>query len=243
MNTILFDLDGTLLPLDMNQFEKEYFTMLGQKLKGFLSPEKTIKYVWEATLDMIINNGEQTNKEAFWKKFCKLADMDYQTCENIFSDFYNNEYKSISKVTNPSKHIIEAIKILKDKGYNLVVATNAIFPLDAIIQRIKWAGLDENDFAFITSFEIMHYCKPNVKYYSEILEKIDKKPQDCLMVGNDVEEDLIASKLGIKTFLIKDYIHNRKNSEYECDFEGNYEDFLNFVIKLPSAKEKVELEA
>ncbi|KRQ86637.1 Pyrophosphatase PpaX [Caloramator mitchellensis] len=243
MNTVLFDLDGTLLPLDMHRFEEEYFTLLSKKFINYFPPERLIKYVWEATLDMIVNNGEQTNKEAFWRKFCKLTNMDYETCENAFSDFYNNEYKNISKICTPSKYIIEAINILKLKKYNLVVATNAIFPIEAIVQRIKWAGLDEEDFIFISSFEKMHYCKPNLNFYKEVLDNINKKPEECLMVGNDVEEDLVSSKLGIKTFLIKDNILNRKNLEYVCDFEGNYEDFYNFVIKLPQASVNLELGA
>ncbi|MCX7904106.1 MAG: HAD family hydrolase [Caloramator sp.] len=240
MNTILFDLDGTLLPIDMEIFEKEYFKRLCFKMKNFLSPEHTIKFVLDATFDMIRNTDSNlTNKQVFIEKFTEYSKIQYDIVENIIDDFYKNEYKTIGEHFKPQEYIIKSIEILKGKGYDLVVATNAIFPKEAIIDRLRWAGLNEKDFIFITSFEVMHFCKPNIKYYEEILSIINKKPQECLMVGNDVEEDLIASKIGVKTFLIKDNILNKKNIEYFADYEGYYEDFYNFVLNLPYAiKEK-----
>lgn len=234
MNTILFDLDGTLLPMDMDIFEKEYFKRLCFKLKNFLPPEHTVKFVLDATFDMIRNSDfNRTNKQVFMEKFTEYSKIKYEVVESIIDDFYKNEYKTIGEHFKSQEHIVKSIDILKEKGYDLVVATNAIFPKEAIIERLRWAGLDERDFIFITSFEVMHYCKPNIKYYEEILGIINKKPQECLMVGNDVEEDLIASKIGVKTFLIKDNILNKKNIKYFADFEGNYMDFYNFVMDLP----------
>jgi FMN phosphatase YigB (HAD superfamily) len=124
---------------------------------------------------------------------------------------------------------------LKSKGYKLVIATNPLFPLKAILHRINWAGLDPDDFIYISSYEKNHYCKPQVKFYEEVLNGIGRKPEECMMVGNDVQEDLISGSLGVKTFLIKDYLLHRTNEPIKTDYSGSYEDFYQFVDALPLA--------
>ncbi len=115
----------------------------------------------------------------------------------------------------------------------MVVATNPIFPKKAILHRIKWAGFDPEDFMHITSYEESHYCKPKIQFYEEILKKINKIPEECMMVGNNVEEDLIAGELGIKTYLIEDFIINSSNTNFISTYKGNYNDFYKFVNNLP----------
>ena len=110
-----------------------------------------------------------------------------------------------------------------------MVATNPMFPRKAIHRRIEWAGLDLNDFSYITSYEDNHYCKPQLHYYKEILEVIGKQPEQCMMVGNDVQEDLVSLKLGLKTFLIRNHIIHRTKDEIDSTYEGFYEDFHDLV--------------
>lgn len=236
MNTILFDLDGTLLPLNNELFETEYFKMLSRKLIHVLSPDETVKYIWEATLEMIINNESyRTNKDVFMGRFNELTGQDMDEMNNVFMEFYRNEYRALGKLFTPSRFAIDSVIELKQRGYTLVVATNPLFPMEAIHQRIEWAGLEPKDFVLITSFEEMHFCKPNPNYYAEILSRIGKKAEECMMVGNDVEEDLVAGTLGIKTYLIEDNILNKKGLKWKADFSGSYEDFYKFVRSLPEA--------
>jgi FMN phosphatase YigB (HAD superfamily) len=236
MNIILFDLDGTLLPLDFEQFEKEYFKGLCLKLSNYFTPDMAVKYIWEATAEMVKSNDpETTNQEVFMKKFSEISKTSSDEMYDLFLNFYKNEFRDLGKDIKPSQYILDSIKALKEKGYRLVIATNPLFPIEAIHERIGWAGLDVEEFIYITSFEKMHFCKPNIKYYEEILHVIGAEPEECLMVGNDVEEDLIAGQLGIKTFLIENHILNKKNIEPMPDFKGNYNDFFNFASALPRA--------
>jgi len=98
--------------------------------------------------------------------------------------------------------------------------------------------LNVEDFLLITDYEAMHFCKPNIEYYQEILTIIEKKPQECLMVGNDVQEDLIASQLGIKTFLLTEHMIHRESKEPNADYMGNYIDLLKFASDLPNLKKE-----
>jgi FMN phosphatase YigB (HAD superfamily) len=118
-------------------------------------------------------------------------------------------------------------------GYKIVVATNPLFPKSAIYTRIRWAGFEPEDFDYISTFETNHYCKPQIKYYEEVLKDINKSPQKCIMVGNDVQEDLIVKALGVKTYLITDNMLHRTDSEIITDYKGNYDEFFEFVKALP----------
>jgi FMN phosphatase YigB (HAD superfamily) len=235
INTILFDLDGTLLPLDPDLFEAEYFKRLCYKLRDLYPAEKLGEYIWDASAEMVKNiEHDKTNKDVFMKRFAEITGGDMEFLYNRFMEFYKNEYKALNTFFKPSEYMVKAVKLLKEKRYELVVATNPLFPMEAIVERIKWAGLNIGDFKLVTSFEDMHFCKPQIKYYEEILSRVGKIPDECLMVGNDVQEDLIAKTIGIKTYLVEDHILNKKNVTPITDYRGSYKDFYEFAKGLVS---------
>ncbi|WHH59375.1 HAD family hydrolase [Petroclostridium sp. X23] len=232
INTFLFDLDGTLLPLDMDRFMKLYFDELGKCFSDMISPEVLYKYIWESTEAMVTNTDYRTNEEVFMDKFSSLIDGNIETYQSRFDAFYDHEFLNVKASVQSMPLIKECISILKEKSYELVVATNPLFPKKAILHRIVWAGLDPKDFTYITSYENNHYCKPQIKYYEEILNEIKKSPEQCIMVGNDVQEDLIASKLGVKTYLITDNMIHRSKNDFITDYKGTYQEFYDYVCGL-----------
>lgn len=235
LDTFLFDLDGTLLPLDTEKFTLRYFDELCRKFASIFEPEALQEAVWASTKYMISNTEkEKTNKDCFFEDFQKRIDQSLDDLHPIFDEFYMKDFGNIRDEVEPNPLVSDIIKLLKAKGYTLVVATNPLFPKEAIYHRIEWAGLNVSDFNFITTYENMHFCKPNKQYYEEILEVINKKPENCMMVGNDVQEDMISSILGIKTFLVDDYLIDRKSPAYIPDYRGSMEDFSKFVKLLPS---------
>lgn len=237
LTTILFDLDGTLLPMDTEVFTKKYFVEISIKLKDYFTPEEITKDIWSSTKYMISNvDANKTNEEAFFEDFYERINHEAEIINPILNDFYEKDFNNIKNVATKNKHMIDAIALLKEKGYNLVVATNPLFPERAILHRIEWAGLNKEDFTFITSLEKMHYCKPQLKFYEEVLDNIKKEPQYCMMVGNDVEEDMVAKNLGIKTYLIEDYIIGTVTEDIIIDYRGNYEDFYEFAKALSNLK-------
>ena len=100
---------------------------------------------------------------------------------------------------------------MKEHGVKVYLATNPIFPRVGTMNRIRWAGIDAEDFEVITTYETYHYCKPNPKYFQEVMEEFRLNPKECLMVGNDVQEDLTIRSLGVKTYLLTDTLENKKN--------------------------------
>jgi FMN phosphatase YigB (HAD superfamily) len=230
----MFDLDGTLLPVDMEVFLKAYFKELSKKFFEVMHPEKLTETVLTSTEYMINNlEEEKTNMDAFFEDFQKRINVDIRELMPKFNEFYKFDFRKLKNVVNPNPLVKDIIKELKAKGYKLVVATNPVFPKDAILHRIEWAGLNKNDFIYITSYESMHFCKPHLNYYKEILNVINRTPDEVMMVGNDVQEDMVASELGIYTYLIEDYMIDKGYPKYTYTHKGTLNDFYNFVKQLP----------
>lgn len=232
LDSILFDLDGTLLPMDMNEFMDIYFREMCEVFKDITEPKLLVKNIWTATAEMVRNVEPITNEEVFINKFNQLVNGNINEYMKRFDYFYDTAFHKTREAVKSHILIKESIEILKKKNYKLVIATNPLFPRKAIYLRINWAGLNPEDFEYITCYEANHYCKPQLQYYKEVLEIINRKPEQCLMVGNDVQEDMIAGKLGMQTFLITDHIIHRTSDEILSTYKGDYNDFYTFVKNL-----------
>lgn len=237
INTVLFDLDGTLLKMDNDLFIRRYFVLIAEALEEYFTYEEVVKLFWDSTYKMIKSNDKSmTNEEIFFADFFSKVDADREEIENLLNEFYANNFKRIKDITAVSEEMVLAVDILKDKGYRLVMATNPLFPKVATHQRVEWANLNKDDFELITTFETSHFTKPNILYYQEIIDDLNLEANKCLMVGNNVEEDMVVTELNMKTFLINDHLIGDINDNNDIDHIGNYTDFLNYVKSLPIIK-------
>ena len=226
IKTVLFDLDGTLIPFDQEEFIKAYFYNLAKKFvpMGY-DKDLLIKSLWAGTGSMYKNDGKATNQDVFKDIFSKSMQKDYNEMEESFLDFYENEFDNVKSTLQKQVDRSEFIKTLKDKGVKVVLATNPIFPKVAVQTRLKWIGLSLDDFDYVTTFENSHYCKPNLDYYREIFENINSNPGEAIMVGNNALEDMVSGKLGVKTYLITDNLENPENIDI-TQFENGDFDFI-----------------
>lgn len=200
MKCLLIDLDKTLLEINFDEFLKAYFSILIPKLKRIM-PDKDPLEILKVSVDYMIyeKNGE-VNSKKFYDKFIELSSLDENCLKEIFLDFYKKDFPKLSYFGKPAKNGRETLIKLFNLGYEVVIATNSIFPEIAILERMKWANIYDLNFKLITTMENMHYAKPNVEYYLEILEKINCKEKEVLMVGDDLINDILpAKKAGIKT--------------------------------------------
>jgi len=236
MNTFLFDLDGTLLPMDStDKFLEVYLKAVAGKIIPYgYDPNVFIKALMIGTNYMINNDGTMTNEQKFWDEFGKILGTEVEGLVEIFDDFYQNEFELARSTTSTEPLIKECIKLLKDKGYAVGIATNPLFPKAAVHKRINWAGLNPEDFDHITTYEVSSYAKPNLDYYKEVLTKMGKQPQECIMIGNDVVEDMCAAELGMDTFLLTDCLICPDNLEINHMKQGNYQDLFDMIQNLPN---------
>ena len=221
--TILFDLDGTLLPMDQDQFTYTYFKELAVKLAplGF-DPKALAGNIWAGVAAMVKNDGSVTNEEAFWREFSHIYGETVRDHMPVFQEFYANEFQKAQSVCGFSPESKEIVEKLKKAGYNVVLATNPIFPAIATQSRIRWAGLEPEDFQLYTTYENASFCKPNPKYYEEILTKLGLDPKECLMVGNDVTEDGAAKALGMDVFFLTDCLINKEEKDISGEPHGSF---------------------
>ena len=195
ITTILFDLDGTLLPMDQEAFTTGYFKLLAKKLAPYgYEPKSLVDAIWAGTAAMVKNDGSCTNEQAFWKKFAAIyGEEKCQSDQGLF-----------------------------ECGYRVALATNPIFPHMATENRIRWAGLVPEDFEIYTTYEASTFCKPNPAYYLEVARTLGVKPEECLMVGNDATEDMAAREVGMDVFLLTDCLINAKNRDLNAYPRGDF---------------------
>ncbi|HHW03734.1 MAG TPA: HAD family hydrolase [Thermoanaerobacterales bacterium] len=238
INTLLFDLDGTLLPVDTDEFVGSYLKLLSSKLMKWIEPSDFVEKLMSSTYVMMHNlDPSKINKDVFWEDFSpKMPFNKKEELSPIFDEFYEKDFPTLSSIVKKSPVSAKILNTALKKGYDLVIATSPIFPESAIYERLRWIDALDFPYKLVTTYENMHFSKPHVEYYSEILERIQKKPEECMMIGNDVEEDMAAGLLGIKTYLVTDYLINRKNLEIKCDYTGSLSDLLDFVEKMKEVK-------
>lgn len=230
---ILFDLDGTLLPMDQNTFVQAYFKLLAQKLAPYgYDPQDLVDAIWKGTAAMVSNDGHWTNETAFWDRFSTLLGERSRKDQLLFDEYYHQEFQQVRKVCGFTAHASQVTDKLKDQGYKLVLATNPIFPAIATESRMKWAGLEPEDFIFYTTYENSSHCKPNPDYYRDILAKLGAQAEECLMVGNDVEEDMVAATLGMRVFLLTDCLINKFGKDISQFPNGSFDTLMEYIQTL-----------
>ena len=228
---VLFDLDGTLLPMDQDTFVKAYFKLLAAKLMphGY-EANSLIDGIWSGTAAMVKNNGSCTNEQAFWNHFAGLFGEQVRKDEPVFAEYYRTDFQQVAAVCGHAPEAREVIDMLKKAGVRTILATNPIFPAVATESRMKWAGLSPDDFELYTTYENSCYCKPNPEYYREIFAQLGCEGSDCIMVGNDVEEDMVpASALGAKVFLLTDCLINKKERDINAYPHGGFTELKAFL--------------
>ena len=230
IKAVLFDLDGTLLPMEQENFVNAYFGGLAKKLAPYGYEQKSlIDGVYIGTKAMVKNQSDKTNEEVFWDTFAHILGEKVRKDAKYFDEYYNLEFDLVQNACGFNKESAVTVKKIKDMGFRVALATNPLFPAIATQKRIKWAGLKPEDFELYTTYENSNRCKPNLEYYSQILDKLGLKGEQCLMVGNDVDEDMIVEKLGMRVFLLTDHLINKSNKDLSTYPQGSFGDLLEFI--------------
>lgn len=231
-DAILFDLDGTLLPMDLETFVSAYFGRLAQKLVPYgYEPKALIDGVWAGIAEMTENDGSRTNAEAFWAKFSELFGERVLRDIAIFDEFYRNEFNEAKAACGYNPRAGALITALKEAGGRLILASNPVFPLVAQQNRLIWAGVDPQAFGYFTHYENSHFCKPNRRYYEEIAEVCNLDPGRCLMIGNDVREDGAARQCGMEVFLLTDCLINPDHRDISGFPHGGFGELEHFLMR------------
>lgn len=230
MKAVLFDLDGTLLPMDYDGFLQLYFGNLAKRMAKYgYDPDELVKNIWTGTKAMVMNDGSCMNETRFWDLIAGIYGVDVLQDKVLFDDFYREEFIKAKVACGFDPMAKETVELVKKLGMKTALATNPIFPMIATRQRMDWAGLKKEDFELCTTYENIGVSKPNPAYYTEIAKRLDVAPEECLMVGNDVAEDMVAIKAGMKVFLLTDCLLNKKEEDISGYPQGGFAKLQEFI--------------
>lgn len=205
---ILFDMDGTLVPMDTDAFTKGYFKMLFRKLAKYnLDPASFGKNMWAGVAAMVKNDGAATNEDRFWQVFSQLIGTDKDSINADCLDFYGNEFQQARQFTGENPLAAEAVHLAREKSQKVILATNPLFPMVGQQTRMSWVGLKPEDFDLVTAYEQERFCKPNPTYYTSICQRMGLDPRQCLLIGNDENEDMYAgTQAGLHCWLVTNWM-------------------------------------
>lgn len=204
LKAILFDLDGTLIEVNLKVFIPEYLKLLASNVSHLVRRSKFISKLMIASQEVNKNDGSKTNDEVFAEAFFPLIGYAREEMDPLFDKFYEQDFPKLRQYTNRKPAARKIMQTAFEKGYDVVIATTPLLPETAIRQRLDWAGVPIDDFPYklITSLENSSANKPNLLYYKLIAETIGHNANECLMVG-DEDKDMVAARLGMKTFLVQ----------------------------------------
>ncbi len=234
IKAVCFDLDGTLLPLDIDVFCQQYFGMLAAKMAphGY-EPKAFVGAILSGTKAMYQNDGKRTNEQVFWDRFCGVFGERARQDEPIFAEFYESDFDRARAACGFDADAAPTLEKCREMGLRVAIATNPFFPRIATYKRLCWAGIAPETVEFFTTYEDAHYSKPNPDYYKEVAGRLGLAPEECLMVGNDVGEDMAAAKAGMQVFLlVNDYLINKKGEDISAYPHGGFAELIEHIRTL-----------
>ena len=232
IKAVLFDLDGTLLPMNLTEFMGEYFKILYNSLEDEkYSKDELYKGVHDSIIKMITSNdGKRTNAEQFLENLNLFFDGAGERIVKRINRIYSNEYIGLRRLCGLDEAAAVAVRALSDAGYKLVLATNPVFPMEAQLTRLSWTGVDASLFDYVTSYENSRSAKPHKEYYEYLLDDLGISASEAIMVGNDTLDDMVAEEAGLDTFLLTACLINRDGRDISKYKNGDFSDLLNYLI-------------
>lgn len=222
----------------MDTFIPAFLELIGDHLSGIVNPEILIPTLVSATQIMFQNNHlESRLKEVFDKAFFPSLNGDADKIQDYIDSFYKEKYPQLQTLTQFKPQAVEAVKEAFKRGYVVVIATNPLFPLTAITQRLEWAGLSPEEFQFsiIPSYESYHFTKPNPAFFAETLSRLGWPEGPIVMVGDDFNYDISAAwKMGLSTFWINDSRQSHQQSSDRTHGSGPITELLPWLDSVPS---------
>ncbi|MBI3168418.1 MAG: DinB family protein [Chloroflexi bacterium] len=203
--TLLLDLDDTLLNTNQDVFVPAYLKALTTNFASHLDPVAVGRALMTSTA--VMNQSEDSSRllrEVFEEIFCPPLGLGKDEFDSHIDQFYSKVFPTLQSVTSQNPHAKPFVDWALSQGFRVVIATDPLLPRAATWHRVRWAGLDPEQFELITTFDNSHFSKTHTAYYAEVLGHIGWQDGPVLMVGNDMERDILpAKKLGLAAYLVE----------------------------------------
>lgn len=233
LDAVLFDLDGTLLRVQMAEFIPRYIEGVAHHCRTLVNPKNFSRVMLDAIRELIQSTGDgrTTNEQRVFLTLQQQLSIPESVLRESFDNFAADGLDSLRDLVHPIPIARRILAECRRQGLTLVLATNPVFPEFMIQARLKWGGLDDISFRHLTSYENSCYCKPQSGYFLEIADRLGVAPEKCLMVGNDTSHDLAAVGVGMQTFLVDTWVVERDGAAWPCEHRGDHEALHRFLCQ------------
>lgn len=234
LDALFFDLDGTLLGLDVQRFLPAYFASLVEEI-GSAFPEFPFRERLLRGAETMIGGRRagETVAAAFDRVFFDGTAPDVsRRLRDAFAAYYTKGFDKLRTHTERFPEASEAVREGRRRARAVVLATNPLFPREATLARLAWAGVDPGLFDGITTYEDARTLKPDPAYYTELLEAYGAKASDAWMIGNDLLEDGIAKEAGMSFYFVDGPFALKRPGAPPPDRRGSLADTLAFIRSL-----------
>jgi len=226
----LFDLDGTLIDVDMQQFVPAYLRRLAGRLAAYADPQRTVRTLHAAVMSMLDGTaGDCSLEELLRTMLAEQLQLDWPDYQAGLAAFCREDLDELRPLVKPHPLARTLVESCLARGWRVALATNPIFPRAVIEARLAWGGLADLPFQPVTSYETCRHCKPHAGFFADLLTELDLEPPACLMVGNDTLHDLAAARFGLPTCLLTTWRIDRPGSGVPADWEGEHHALLELL--------------
>lgn len=203
IKAVLLDMDNTLLANPDRAFASAFLECFNAHMQQTLNIDQAGLLFRRVVQQLSAErSGDESNTALTIRHLHERTGIPADEVEAALTSFYTERYPALRDCVQPVEGAAELIQRLQAQGYAVVIATNPLYAHEAIVQRLRWAGLpdDNADYALVTSADTMHFAKPDPAYYAEILARVGVEPDEALMIGDSQRSDIRpARQVGIHT--------------------------------------------
>jgi len=237
---IIFDLDNTLYSYDVCH-SKALNTVLTFLQKNYISKKNIheLKALYDTISNKLkyelSNTASSHNKSIYFKQLIELLNLNYSIIQ-ILNDAY---WKTFFEQMVCFEGVNDFIIWNKNIGVKIGVLTD--YETEYQIQKLEKLGLINYIDTIVTSEEV-GIEKPSSQMFQTILRKIDLRPDEIIMIGDDFNKDV----MGALNMKIQSYWFNSNKTIKNIDsikyiefnsFQKLYNEFNEFHNELIKLKQ------
>lgn len=234
---VLFDLDGTLLQVEMSEFIPAYIGGLAGHFDDLVDPQRFARTLRAGIHALLADAGGKGSNETQLLGIVETQlGIPATEFRRRFAGYVDDGLGGLQPLVRALPLARNILSRCFERGLKVAIATNPVFPRPVVAARLDWGGIADFPFDLVTSVENSRFCKPQPGYFLEVAEELGLAPQECLMVGNDTSHDLAARQVGIPTFLVDTWLVDRCDGDFVWDYRGSHSDLFRFLGRLGASR-------
>ena len=206
IKAVLFDLDNTLIDINLAAFMLRYMAGQARILSRVLrvAPPFASSAITAAYLAICSprRTDQLLNEDLFHRVVERRLRLPFDPeplaeATQYYDCTYIEKFRGGLVQAGPRPGSHEAIEAARGLGLTVALATNPVVALAVDRVRMVWGELDPDEFADVSHIGNSRRTKPCAPYFEEFATRLGYAPSECLMVGNDAGRDFPRPNIGM----------------------------------------------